>query len=71
MIVPDEHMTKMVGFIEEEVSRIQYGKILIEITVLKGKCTNVQAETRRSMNLNEEPKPEPRVPIRKQVTFGP
>lgn len=55
MISP-EIKSQILSLVEEETGRIQYGKIMIEITVAKGKCTNIQAETKRSLNLNE---PEP------------
>jgi hypothetical protein len=65
-MIPPEVKAQMIQLIEEETSRIQYGKVLVEITVHKGKCTNIQAETKRSVNLNEpEPvRPPVRVPTR-------
>lgn len=42
------------NFVEEETERIQYGKLFIEITVMNGKMTNMQAETRRSKNINHQ-----------------
>lgn len=38
----------------EEADRIGYGKIFIEATVLKGKVTNIQYETKRSQNVNDQ-----------------
>lgn len=44
---------QLLSFIAEEATRIGYGKIMFEITVHKGKLTNIQAtEVRRSFNLN-------------------
>ena len=43
---------QIIALIEEEAIRIEYGKLLIEVTVLKGKATNLQDETKRSMNIN-------------------
>jgi hypothetical protein len=44
---------QIIDFVEEEARRIGYGKIIIEVSVHNGKLTNVQAETKRSMNINE------------------
>lgn len=43
---------QVVDFINTEVSRIEYGKLFLEVTVLKGRATNIQGETKRSLNLN-------------------
>lgn len=53
MIKP-EIKSQIITFVEEEVDRIQYGKLIIEVTVMKGQATNVQGETRRSMNINND-----------------
>jgi hypothetical protein len=45
---------QIISFITEESSRIGFGKLFIEVTVAKGRATNIQAETKRSMNLNSE-----------------
>ena len=45
----------ILGFILQESERIGYGKIALEITVLKGRPTNIQGtEVKRSFNLNPE-----------------
>lgn len=44
---------QIIKFIEEETRRVHYGKLFIEVTVAKGKATNIQCETKRSMNINE------------------
>jgi hypothetical protein len=49
----DGTRNQIVAFIEEEARRIKFGKLLVEVTVLKGRCTNIQAETRRSLNVND------------------
>ena len=43
---------QILKFIGEETSRINYGKIFVEVTVAAGKATNIQCETKRSMNIN-------------------
>lgn len=43
---------QIIDFIGTEAARIEYGKLFIEVTVLKGRPTNIQAETKRSHNLN-------------------
>jgi hypothetical protein len=43
---------QVIDFISTETERIQYGKLFIEVTVLKGRATNIQGETKRSLNLN-------------------
>jgi len=57
-IQPKQAETKLeqiiLGFIADEADRIQYGRLTLEITVHKGKLTNLQAiEVKRSFNLNE------------------
>ena len=43
----------LLGFIEEEAERIEYGKIVFEITVHNKKMTNVQSKpSTRSFSLN-------------------
>jgi hypothetical protein len=39
---------------KEEAERIKFGKVFIELTVHNSKITNLQAETRRSVNINQE-----------------
>lgn len=56
-MVEPQHQSQIAKFIEEEVSRIEFGKLFVEITVMKGKTTNIQAETKRSMNLNDPAEP--------------
>lgn len=43
---------EIVKVIKEEAERMQYGKALIEVTINKGKVTNLQFETRKSVNIN-------------------
>ena len=43
---------QIINFILEEAERIEYGKLLIEVTILNGKPTNIQGETKRSENIN-------------------
>lgn len=43
---------QIVEFIHVEAKRIEYGKLLVEVTVNNGRITNIQAETKRSMNIN-------------------
>lgn len=46
---------KIIKFINEEVKRLRYGKLFIEITVNNDKPTNIQIEqmrTRKSENIN-------------------
>jgi hypothetical protein len=40
------------SFIDKEAARIAYGKLFIEITIANGRMTNIQGETKRSMNIN-------------------
>jgi hypothetical protein len=47
-----DYKEQIIKFIEEEKDRIQYGKLYIEITITKGNTTNIQAETKRSMNVD-------------------
>lgn len=43
----------IIGFIADESERIGYGKLVLELTVHKGRPTNLQAtEVKRSFNLN-------------------
>lgn len=42
----------MLVIAKEEAARIKYGKIYFELTVCKGEITNIQADTRRSVNVN-------------------
>jgi len=56
-IQPKQAETKLeqliMGFIADESERIGYGKLVLEVTVFKGKPTNLQAiEVKRSFNLN-------------------
>lgn len=43
---------EIIRVIEEEAERMQFGKLFVEFTVLKGRATNMQVETKRSTNLN-------------------
>lgn len=44
---------KIIKTINEESDRMGFGKIIIEVTVLKGVATNMQLETKRSVNINQ------------------
>ncbi len=49
---PPRNLT-LSGFIAEESERIEYSKLVLEVTVSKGRPTNLQAiEVKRSFNLN-------------------
>ncbi len=43
---------KIIEVIYEEAERIEYGKLLIEITVHNKELTNIQVETKRSKKLD-------------------
>ena len=44
---------QIITLIREEASRIKYGKLKSEMTVHKGRITNIQTErVRRSQNIN-------------------
>lgn len=49
----DEIREQITLFISTELRRITYGKLFIEVTVAAGKATNIQCETKRSMNINQ------------------
>lgn len=49
--MPDIH-EQIRSFVDTEARRINYGKLFIEITIANGRMTNIQGETKRSMNLN-------------------
>jgi hypothetical protein len=44
---------RIINTITEESARMGFGKIFIEMTVLKGIATNMQVETKRSVNINQ------------------
>jgi hypothetical protein len=48
-----KELEDIMDFIRSEAKRIEYGKLMVECTVLKGRVTNVQAETKRSKNINQ------------------
>ena len=48
----EETKQQILRILNDEASRIDWGKVLIEATVAKGKVTNIQFETRRSLNVN-------------------
>lgn len=56
-MIEHEIQQEIITFISDEVKRIKFGKLLIEVTVMNGHCTNIQAETKRSYNLNRSQKP--------------
>ena len=48
-----EQEKQIITLIREEASRIEYGKLKSEMTVHKGRITNIQTErVRRSQNIN-------------------
>lgn len=49
----DEVKKKILAILEEETARMQFGKIIFEVTIHNSRITNVQAETKRSHNINE------------------
>jgi hypothetical protein len=49
-----EEKDKIIKFIEEEKSRIMFGKLLIEITIRDNMIIFIQGETKRSVNLLQE-----------------
>jgi hypothetical protein len=51
----DEQKEQILKFVAAELSRISFGKLYIEMTVANNKVTNVQCETKRSLNINERP----------------
>jgi hypothetical protein len=51
-VCPPRNLT-LSGFIAEESERIEYSKLVLEVTVSKGRPTNLQAiEVKRRFNLN-------------------
>lgn len=47
---------RIIKMIREEATRVDYGKLTVELTVHDKKITNVQSEyIRRSMNVNYDP----------------
>jgi len=54
MTEPEKQIIKV---IREEAERVGYGKLAIDMTIHKGKVTNIQAEhVRRSENINYDKK---------------
>ena len=47
----DEKQKQIIDFINEEIKRVNYGKLFIEITITKGEAVNIQGETRKSERL--------------------
>lgn len=45
---------QIISFITDESKRINYGKLFVEVTVANGRATNIQCETKKSMNLINE-----------------
>lgn len=43
---------QIIRFIQEETGRVGYGKLFVEITVANSRATNIQCETKKSMNLS-------------------
>lgn len=59
-MIDPEVQEQIIAFISEEHRRIKFGKLMIEVTVMNGHCTNIQCETKRSHNLNRTERPVPR-----------
>lgn len=53
MPIDDQIKEQIIKFLEEEARHIGYGKLLIEINVMKCVVTNIQCETRRSKSLDK------------------
>jgi len=50
----DKELEKeIVGFIQEESTRIGYGKVIFTVTVLASNIVNIKAETERSKELKQ------------------
>ncbi len=49
-----EKQKVIIDFIDEEARRIGFGIIIIEVNVMAGHLTNIQAETKRSMNIDRD-----------------
>jgi len=47
----EEKKKQIIRFIEEELERVHYGKLYVEITVTKGEAVNIQGETKKSKRL--------------------
>jgi hypothetical protein len=48
----EDQERQVIDFINVETRRLGYGKLFIEVNVAAGKATNIQCETKRSMNIN-------------------
>ena len=48
----DELKKEIILFIEEESSRIQYGKLYIEINVVEGRVVDMDIDTKRKKKFN-------------------
>ena len=47
-----EQAKKVVQLINEQAEGIEFGKVFLEINLANGRMTNVQAETKKSVNLD-------------------
>ena len=52
-MIPSEILIQIQRFIEQEAGRVEFGHLFIDITMMKGQATNIQCETKRSMNINQ------------------
>lgn len=52
-MLDNEQQKKIINFIQDELQRIHFGHVFIDLTIMKGTCTNIQAETKRSQNINK------------------
>ena len=50
-MLPEEIKTKLLREIEDEIKRVPFGKLFVEISILHGKVVNIQTETRKSINI--------------------
>lgn len=48
----DELKQDILSFIEEESTRIQYGKLYIEINIVEGKIMDMDIDTKRKKKFN-------------------
>lgn len=47
-----ENAKKVINLINERGNDIEFGKLFVEITISNNRATNIQVETRKSVNLN-------------------
>ncbi|MEQ9135747.1 MAG: hypothetical protein RLO51_11100 [Thalassobaculum sp.] len=47
-----EHEREILAFINSELGRVEFGHLFIDVTITNSRATNIQAETKRSLNIN-------------------